>query len=170
MKLKTLILAILFSLFLTILFLGLNLFALKLDRSDKYQFQNYFLNLSDRIEKEILNINSNLRINYMKGIATAYHPSSGGINCDSNPEITSTGVPAKVGVIAVNPKVIPYRSTVIIVSWPYIIKGIANDTGGAMRQNPKQVDILKGTLKEALDWGVREAHIIWYKKEMVIND
>ena len=101
-------------------------------------------------------------VHYMYGTATAYTPSAGGINSDSNPMVTSTMKPAKEGVIAVNPEVIPYGSEVMIISGKIVIRGKALDTGGAMKQNPNQVDILMEDIKEALNWGRRDVHIIWW--------
>jgi len=101
-------------------------------------------------------------VHYMYGTATAYTPSAGGINSDSNPKVTSTMKSAKEGIIAVNPDVIPYGSEIMIISGKMVIRGKAQDTGGAMRQNPKQVDILMENYKEALNWGRKSVHIIWW--------
>jgi 3D (Asp-Asp-Asp) domain-containing protein len=101
-------------------------------------------------------------VQYMYGTATAYTPSVRGINSDSNPKVTSTMKTAKEGVIAVNPEVIPYGSEIMIISGKIVIRGKAQDTGGAMRQNPKQVDILMENYKEALNWGRKSVHIIWW--------
>ncbi|MFW6047653.1 MAG: 3D domain-containing protein [Candidatus Woesearchaeota archaeon] len=103
-------------------------------------------------------------VNYMYGIATAYTPNMKGINSDSNPSVTSIGMEAKNGIIAVNPKVIPYGSQVMIIHDKTVIRGIAGDTGGAMRQNPAQVDILMENHKNALKWGKKDVHIIWWSK------
>jgi 3D (Asp-Asp-Asp) domain-containing protein len=70
--------------------------------------------------------------------------------------------PAKEGVIAVNPEVIPYGSELMIISGKIVIRGKAQDTGGAMKQNPNQVDILMEDIKEAKSWGRRDVHIIWW--------
>jgi len=101
-------------------------------------------------------------VHYMYGTATAYTPSAGGINSDSSPKVTSTMKTAKEGVIAVNPEVIPYGSEIMIISGKIVIRGKAQDTGGAMRKNPNQVDILMEDIKEALNWGRRDVHIIWW--------
>jgi len=101
-------------------------------------------------------------VHYMYGTATAYTPSAGGINSDSNPMVTSTMKPAKEGVIAVNPEVIPYGSEIMIISGKIVIRGKAQDTGGAMRKNPNQVDILMEDRGRALEWGRKSVHIIWW--------
>jgi len=101
-------------------------------------------------------------VQYMHGTATAYTPSAGGINSDSNPMVTSTMKPAKEGIIAVNPDVIPYGSEIMIISGKMVIRGKAQDTGGAMRKNPNQVDILMEDRGRALEWGRKSVHIIWW--------
>ena len=101
-------------------------------------------------------------VQYMYGTATAYTPSAGGINSDSNPMVTSTMKPAKEGIIAVNPEVIPYGSEIMIISGKIVIRGKALDTGGAMKKNPNQVDILMEDRGRALEWGRKSVHIIWW--------
>lgn len=118
-----------------------------------------------RVKSEDINIEVLVRnkdVNYMYGVATAYTPSAGGINADSDPFSTSIGLTPENGIIAVNPEVIPYGSQVMIIHHKTVIRGVAGDTGGAMRQNPKQVDILMEDLQDALNWGRREVHIIWW--------
>ena len=102
-------------------------------------------------------------VNYMYGVATAYTPSEGGINADSDPSVTATMQPAKEGIIAVNPNVIPFGSQVMIIHQGTVIRGVANDTGGAMRQNPNQVDILMECINEAREWGRKNVHIIFWQ-------
>lgn len=119
-------------------------------------------NKLDNIEPEIV-INTNKKeVNYMRGTATAYTPTEKGINSDNNPEVTATGKSAKEGVIAVNPEIIPYGSEVMIIHEGTIIRGQAQDTGGAMRQNKNQVDILMENGDKAREWGRKEVHIIWW--------
>ena len=120
--------------------------------------------LEQRLDNELLASNQK-DVNYMYGTATAYHPPTGGINSDSDPTVTATGKPAKEGIIAVNPDVIPYGSQVMIIHEDTVIRGVAEDTGGAMKRNPTQVDILMGSLQECIDWGRRDVHIIWWEGE-----
>ena len=123
--------------------------------------RNKEINITEVVNDIKINTNSK-DVNYMYGTATAYTPSAGGINSDDNPEFTSTMNPAKEGVIAVNPQRIPYGSEVMIIVDGTVIRGQALDTGGAMRNNPKQVDILMEDVKEAKNWGRKKAHIIWW--------
>ena len=118
--------------------------------------------LEQRLDNELLASNQK-DVNYMYGTATAYHPPTGGINSDGDPTVTATGKPAKEGIIAVNPDVIPYGSQVMIIHEDTVIRGVAEDTGGAMKRNPTQVDILMGSLQECIDWGKRDVHIIWWE-------
>ena len=120
--------------------------------------------LEQRLDNTVIASNQK-DVNYMYGTATAYHPPTGGINSDSDPTVTATGKPAEVGIIAVNPDVIPYGSQVMIIHEDTVIRGVAEDTGGAMKRNPTQVDILMGSLQECIDWGRRDVHIIWWEGE-----
>ena len=133
-----------------------------------YQYDVNINELEQKMDKLELEINNELSkieqkdVNYMYGTATAYHPPTGGINSDSDPTFTATGKPAKEGIIAVNPDVISYGSQVMIIHKDTVIRGVAEDTGGAMKRNPTQVDILMGSLQECIDWGKRDVHIIWW--------
>lgn len=116
---------------------------------------------TDTVEEIKLLVRTN-DVHYMYGEATAYTPSMGGINSDCDPLVTSTMAPAVEGVIAVNPEVIPYGSEVMIISGNTVVRGTALDTGGAMKRNPHQVDILMENHQDAIEWGRREVHIIWW--------
>lgn len=96
-------------------------------------------------------------VNYteMKIIATAYCPCVK--CCGKDDGITSTGVKAKAGrTIAVDPKVIPYGSEVIIDGNTYI----AEDCGGAIDGN--RIDIFFDDHNSALAFGVKklDAYIV----------
>lgn len=72
--------------------------------------------------------------------------------------ITSTGVTAQTNrTIAVDPKVIPYGTKVMIDGKEYI----AEDCGGAIKGN--RIDIYFDTHQEALQWGVK------YKGVMLVE-
>lgn len=72
---------------------------------------------------------------------------------------TATGTVPTVGrTIAVDPKVIPYGSEVIINGHTYI----AEDCGGAIKGN--RVDILFATHKEALNFGIQYAEVSFVPK------
>ena len=74
--------------------------------------------------------------------------------CGKTDGITSTGVKARAGrTIAVDPRVIPYGSIVIINGKEYV----AEDCGGAIKN--KKIDIFFNTHNEALQWGVKYADV-----------
>lgn len=63
---------------------------------------------------------------------------------------TATGTTATAGrTIGVNPDVIPYGSRIMINGHEYI----AEDTGGAMRENPRVIDVFMVSHEEALQFG-----------------
>ena len=79
--------------------------------------------------------------------ATAYCPCT---YCTDGDGITATGTKATAGrTIAVDPRVIPYGSKVIINGNTYI----AEDCGGAIKSN--KVDIFFDTHQEARVWGIQ---------------
>ncbi|MFZ3373035.1 MAG: 3D domain-containing protein [Desulfitobacteriaceae bacterium] len=63
-------------------------------------------------------------------------------------ELTATGVPPRVGLIAVDPRVIPLGSRVYIEGYGY---AIAADTGGDIKGN--KVDIFLESERECVNWG-----------------
>lgn len=73
---------------------------------------------------------------------------------DGNAYETSTGVRPTVGrTIAVDPRVIPYGTQVIINGHTYV----AEDTGGAIKGN--KIDILYATHSEAMHFGRQRAEV-----------
>ena len=89
---------------------------------------------------------------YFDGIATAYY--GGGI--------TATGVPAAVGYVAVNPKVIPYGTKLWITSLDgQVVYGyaIAADTGGFAWGGWADVDLYMNTYNECVQFGKRGVRI-----------
>lgn len=75
---------------------------------------------------------------------------------------TSTGRPASVGVVAVDPKVIPYGTELYIVSpdgsrvYGYAIAG---DTGGAMLSGRALCDLFMDTYEECIAFGRRPMNV-----------
>lgn len=72
--------------------------------------------------------------------------------------ICSTGVPAQVGVVAVNPNVIPYGSHLFIAaadsSYVYGY-AVAGDTGGAMLSGQAVVDLYMNSESDCISFGRR---------------
>ncbi|MBE6730773.1 MAG: DUF348 domain-containing protein [Ruminococcaceae bacterium] len=81
------------------------------------------------------------------GEATAYYIPGG---------ITSVGLPVARGVVAVDPKVIPYGSKLYITSGSYCYGyAIAGDTGGAMLSGRVLTDLYMESLDECYEFGRR---------------
>lgn len=79
---------------------------------------------------------------------------------DGDSSKTATGTTPTAGrTCAVDPKVIPYGSEVIINGHTYI----AEDCGGAVKGN--RIDILFATHQEALNFGVQYADVSYVTKE-----
>ena len=93
-------------------------------------------------------------------IATAYAPldpaAIKGMCYSGDPTVTATGTEARVGVIAVDPDVIPLGSQVWVEGFGWLS---AEDRGGAIRG--QRIDILMASRQEALRWGRREVRINW---------
>ena len=78
--------------------------------------------------------------------------------CGKTDGITSTGTHAKAGrTIAVDPRVIPYGSKVMINGHVYI----AEDTGGAIKGN--KIDVYLDTHEQAVNFGRRTAEVYLVK-------
>lgn len=75
---------------------------------------------------------------------------------NAQPELsnyTSTGLFVRKGIVAVDPKVIPYGTHLYIEGYGY---GVAGDTGSAMRdQEHIRIDLAFPTVAEALQYGRR---------------
>ena len=88
-------------------------------------------------------------------VATAYTHFDAGCN-----EITANGAQVKWGVVAVDPKVIPYGTRMFIVSndGAYIYGlSTAEDCGGAIQN--KRLDLYMPTLEQAYAFGIRNCTV-----------
>jgi 3D (Asp-Asp-Asp) domain-containing protein len=129
-------------------------------RELKFQLQSsqqitkdYIKELNDKLRyiKQLEQIPKGLTI---KAKVTAYAPNDNksGI-CNDGDILTSTGKIASRGMVAVDPKKIPYGTKLYIPGY-----GIAEaqDTGGAIRAyDGVQIDIVMDSYEEAIEWGVR---------------
>lgn len=87
---------------------------------------------------------------------TAYSPldDRNGINSSGNPRITATGMLVSRGVVAVDPRKIPYGTKLKIEGFDRTF--IAGDTGGALRNyDGYAVDIFHLTYESAISFGVQ---------------
>lgn len=89
----------------------------------------------------------------LSGSATAYTASAGAL--------TSTGKVAKVGMVAVDPRVIPYGTKVFITLKNGSVIGYATteDTGGAMLEGKRLIDIYYSTESECFQFGVKDVNV-----------
>lgn len=102
-------------------------------------------------------------VKYIDVIASAYdlsYASCGKRPGDRGYGITASGMRARVGVVAVDPRVIPLGTKLYIEavdgSWVYG-NAIAGDTGGAIKGN--RVDLFFDTTAECLQFGRRAARV-----------
>lgn len=67
---------------------------------------------------------------------------------------TATGMTPQVGVVAVDPNVIPLHTKLYIEGYGYATAG---DTGGAIKGN--RIDVFKNTRSECREWGRRQVKV-----------
>lgn len=124
-----------------------------------------------QLENEVAELNSQVGVlrqlteKYSVGAfqVTAYSPyeNESGMENDGDPNTTATGARPRPGTIAVDPKVIPYGSKIIIVYEDGTVEhGVAEDCGGLIKGNV--IDVFRQTYREARQHGRREATVIWY--------
>ena len=73
---------------------------------------------------------------------------------------TATGVKPQVGVVAVDPKVIPLGTKLYIDGYG---QAIAGDTGGAIKG--KKIDLFMNSREECMDFGKRKIKVYRIKEE-----
>ena len=89
--------------------------------------------------------------NVMTMVATGYEP----FNCGGDGRgLTATGIKARFGVIAVDPRVIPLGTLVYVEGYGL---ALAADTGGAIKG--KKIDLCFNTEAEAIRWGRRPVRV-----------
>lgn len=117
-----------------------------------------------REKNEDLDAAVSARFNAGEFVVTAYSPydNVSGMENNGNPDATSTGVRPSRGTIAVDPKVIPYGSKVLVVyddGSTYV--GRAEDCGGLIKNNI--IDVYKDTYAETVEHGRKKALVYWFK-------
>lgn len=91
------------------------------------------------------------------GLATAY-TNEGGILSDK----TASGMKAQVGVIAVDPKLIPYGTKLYVVApnGSYVYGyAVAGDTGNRVRKGVTVADLFMNTVAECYQFGKRTVNV-----------
>ena len=117
---------------------------------------NYFNDRIQKLQNEVEEKGKLLQKKKGVFIATAYCNSPVCINVPKwRDGKTATGTDARIGVIAVDPAVIPLGSTVYIKGMGYFK---AEDTGGAIRGN--RIDIFMGDYKKAKEFGRKKVEVI----------
>jgi 3D (Asp-Asp-Asp) domain-containing protein len=87
-------------------------------------------------------------------IATGYDPGPRSCGRYAN-GLTATGVRARRGVVAVDPRVIKLGTRLYVEGYGY---AIAADTGGAIKGN--RIDLCFDTYEEAIRWGMRKVRVL----------
>lgn len=112
-------------------------------------------------KREIQNLQEeNERLKTIRARVTAYSPmdNQSGICADDNPNTTATGTKPVVGVVASDPKKLPYGTKLYI---PGYGPAVVEDTGAALRKgNGIKIDVILNSYQEAMDWGVKELDVI----------
>ena len=80
--------------------------------------------------------------------------------CGDGDGLTATGEPVRPGIVAVDPRVIPYGSIVVIDGVEYL----AADCGGSIKG--QRIDIAVLTHEEALELGVRYLEVFIKKEDL----
>lgn len=76
------------------------------------------------------------------------------VHCGTGTGLTSIGLVAARGIVAVDPRVIPYYTKMYIPGYGIAIAG---DTGGSIRGN--RVDLFMDSYEEAINWGRRNVEV-----------
>lgn len=87
-------------------------------------------------------------------VATGYYPGPESCGRYAN-GLTATGIKARRGVVAVDPRVIPLGTRLYVEGYGY---AIAADTGGAIKGN--KIDLCFDTYREAMRWGIRTVRVL----------
>ena len=87
-------------------------------------------------------------------VATAYYPGPRSCGRFAN-GLTATGIKARRGVVAVDPRVIPLGSRLYVEGYGF---AIAADTGSAIKGN--RIDVCFNTYREAKRWGRRTVRVL----------
>lgn len=125
-------------------------------------------NRLDKMSPQTVVVTKDLKesVNAGKFEVTAYSPydDRNGINSQGDPNKTATGTKPRPGTFAVDPKVIPYGSKIVVIYDDGTVEhGVAEDTGGAIKKN--RLDVFRHTFKEAMQHGRKEATVVWWEAD-----
>ena len=99
-----------------------------------------------------------MKLQEMEVIATAYCLDSRGVD-----RITALGTKARRGVIAVDPKVIPFRTKIYVPNYGW---GVAEDRGDAIKG--KRIDLFTSSYKRSNKVGQKKDEDLF--KEVMLNE
>ena len=115
------------------------------------------LNVKNDVQNALHNSSQNINTKgsrMVSGSATAYTASRGAR--------TSTGaIPTQGVTVAVNPRIIPYgkRLSIKTTDGKLIWKGIAQDTGGALKSGSAVVDIFMNSKADCMRFGRKKVNV-----------
>ena len=118
------------------------------------------------LEEALVTLESTEPVKKGSFILSAYCPydDKNGLSSNGNPNSTATGTKPRPGTFAVDPRVIPYGSKIVVIyndgSLEY---GTAEDCGGAIKGN--RLDVFRWTYEEAIKFGKRPATVLWFKED-----
>lgn len=102
----------------------------------------------------------NEQLRTIRAKLTAYSPldNQDGQQAEGNPNRTSIGKQVSRGIVATDPKKLPYGTKLEIPDWGVVEVG---DTGGALRSDNKniRIDLFMNTYKEAMSFGVQDKEV-----------
>lgn len=148
------------------------------EERDEYRLDNAKLQVEvNKLSQEVSTLNNKLSqpvalqradVSFNDGVKvaefkiSAYSPydDKNYINSDGSPNSTATGTKPGPGTFAVDPTVIPYGSKITII-YPdgTIERGVAEDTGGAIKNN--RIDVFRWTFDGAIEFGMQDAVVLW---------
>jgi len=106
-----------------------------------------------------------LEMDRFRSTAYAPHDNRSGMCSDGDPTRTALGTYPSRGTYAVNPRVIPYRSDMLVIGDGWFEHGQALDTGGAIRATDDLIDRYVDTYEEARRFGRQDVLVIYSSPE-----
>lgn len=106
-----------------------------------------------------------LEMDRFRSTAYAPHDNRSGMCSDGDPTRTALGTYPSRGTYAVNPRVIPYRSDMLVIGDGWFEHGQALDTGGAVRATDDLIDRYVDTYEEAREFGCQDVLVIYSPPE-----
>jgi len=106
-----------------------------------------------------------LEMDRFRSTAYAPHDDRSEMCSDGDPTRTALGTYPSRGTFAVNPRVIPYRSDMLVIGDGWFEQGQALDTGEAVRATDDLIDRYVDTYEEARKFGCQDVLVIYSPPE-----